>query len=249
MALLLSDPVIRAADAAGVAISGARLLFYASGTTTPAPVYSSENLATPLTNPVIADSAGLFAPIYLDPAVVYRVQLLTAAGGLIRDVDPVGGPATIAGEAISAAMLRPGVAVSNIGYTPLNRAGDTAVNLLIAPTRPAATSAGYLGAPVNQQDGAYTLGLTDAGKIIRANSAAAIAHSLPPMASVALPVGAAVVFRNVGAASVTITRGAGVALLIAGGGVNKDVVLAPWGLATAVMEAADSWVISGAGLS
>ena len=146
-------------------------------------------------------------------------------------------------------MLQAGAALANLGYTPLNRAGDTAVNLLIAPTSPAATSAGYLGAPVNERDGAYTVQLSDAGRLIRAASPTPITYTLPAAPGTPLPVGAAIMFRNVGAGTLTISRGAGVSLLLVGGSTSKDVALAQWGLATAVMEAVNSWVISGAGLS
>ena len=60
--LLLAQPVLRAMDANGVPMAGAQLQFYLTGTTTPTPVYSSATLSTPLSNPVVADSGGLFAP-------------------------------------------------------------------------------------------------------------------------------------------------------------------------------------------
>ena len=66
------------------------------------------------------------------------------------------------------------------------------------------------------------------------------------MSSVAWPAGnTAIVFRNVGAGAVTITRGVGVTLRLAGSATSKDMTLSQWGLATALMEASDSWVISG----
>src|SRR5437763_11946684 len=86
---LLAMPVIRAVDSSGLPLAGALLQFYATGTTTPASVYTSSSLGVALSNPVVADAGGLFAPIYLDPAVTYRVQLQTSGGTVIRDVDPV----------------------------------------------------------------------------------------------------------------------------------------------------------------
>lgn len=68
---------------------GAYYQFYESGTTTPAAVYADGALSTPLTNPVEADSDGRFPAIYLDPGVVYRVQLYDADDTLQEDVDPV----------------------------------------------------------------------------------------------------------------------------------------------------------------
>ena len=246
---LLTEPVIRAVNAVGVPISGAQLQFYTTTTTTPTPVYTSSTLGTPLSNPVVSDSGGLFVPIYLDPAVVYRVQLKDGGGVLIRDIDPLNAIFTPGANTLTNAMLQAGVAVANIGYTPVNKAGDTATNLALAFTTPAATSAGYLGAPVNNQNVNYTFALGDAGGMVRANSAGAIAWTIPPNASVAYPVGTCIVVRNVGAGVVTLTRGAAVTQLLAGSGTSKDVALAQWGLATLIQEGVNNWTINGAGVS
>ncbi|HZL00647.1 MAG TPA: hypothetical protein VFC47_12180 [Caulobacteraceae bacterium] len=246
---ILPAIVLRAVDANGAPISGAQLQFYLTGTTTPTPVYTDKTLGTPLANPVVADGGGLFAPIFLDPAVTYRARLLNTTGGLISDNDPVGGPLTIAAGSISAADLAAGAALANLGYTPLNRAGDTATNLILAASTIGAASAGYLGAPVNEQDSAYTLTLGDAGKLIRSNSGSAMAITIPPNSAVAYPAGTCIAFRNAGAGVVTITRGSGVAQTLAGAGTSKDVALAQYGLATLVQESANTWVISGSGIS
>jgi hypothetical protein len=246
---LLHDPVIRAVDDNGVPLSGAQLQFYVTGTTTPQAVYSDDTLDTPLANPVVADSGGLFAPIFLNPAQTYRAQLLNSAGTLIADMDPINGSQTIANGAVTAAMLASGAAAGNLGFAPLNRAGDTATNLLIANSALSTTSAGYLGAPVNEEDGAYSFVLTDAGKMVRGNNASPMTYTIPPNSAVAFPVGTAIVVRNVGAGTITITRGAGVTLLLAGGSTSKDVALAQWGMATLIQETANNWVISGTGIS
>ena len=246
---LLAEPVIRAVNASGVPISGAKLQFYVTGTTTPTNVYTSSTLGTPLSNPVISDSGGLFAPIYLDPAVIYRCQLLDAASALIRDIDPVNAIFTIGANTVTNAMLQAGVAVANLGYTPVNKAGDTATNLALTVTAPAVGSAGYLGTPVNEQDAAYTFVLSDAGKMVRGNSGSAIPWTIPPNSGVALPTDTCIVVRNVGAGVITLTRGAGVTLLIASSGTSKDVAVAQWGLATIIQETPNNWVVNGAGLS
>ena len=136
-----------------------------------------------------------------------------------------------------------------LGFTPLNKAGDTATNLLIANTALASTSAGYLGAPVNEQDANYTFALSDAGKMVRANSASGIAWTIPPNSAVAFPLGTAIVVRNLGAGTVTIMRGSGVTQLLAGGSTSKDVSLAQYGLATLIQESANAWVCSGSNVS
>lgn len=244
--------VFRAVDANGAPIAGALLQFYLTGTNTPATVYTTSSLATALSNPVAADSGGLFAPIYLDPTVTYRMQLQTALGGVIRDIDPVATPLAIPSNAISAAMLQAGVAISNLGFTPVSKAGDTATNLLLANTTLAANSAGYIGAPANEQDGNYTFALSDAGKMVRANIVSAAAWTIPPGSSVAYPAGTVMLLRNAygSTASVTVTRSGGVTLTGAGGSTNKDWALAPGGMASLTLEATPNvWVIGGVGLS
>jgi hypothetical protein len=68
---------------------GAKAYFYVTQTTTPQDVYSDSALTTPRTNPVIADAAGVFPEIYLDPTKVYRYTLKTAAGAELYTADPV----------------------------------------------------------------------------------------------------------------------------------------------------------------
>ena len=246
---LLPVPSLRAVDSNGVPMNGALLQFYLTGTTTPTPVYTDKTLGTPLSNPVVSDSAGLFPAIFVDPAITYRAQLKTSGGSVVQDIDPVIAPVAIAANTVTNAMLQAGVAVANIGYTPVNKAGDTATNLLVTNSTLATTSAGYLGAPLNNQTVSYTLALGDAAKLVRGNNAGAFTATIPPVASVAFPIGTAVVFRNIGAGVLTVTRGAGVTLQIAGSGTSKDVAMAQWAFATAIMEASNSWVISGVGIS
>lgn len=85
---LFIPPVVRGDDANGNPLSGAEWFFYETGTTTPATIYADAELTTPLTNPVVADDGGLFVPVYIDPAVVYRSVLKTGAGTTIQDIDP-----------------------------------------------------------------------------------------------------------------------------------------------------------------
>lgn len=81
---------------------GARCYFYLHGTLTPAPVYAAPitranpaDLSTVLyrfetehPNPLKSDSAARLPPVYLDPAVVYRMRMLDAVGNLLHDLDP-----------------------------------------------------------------------------------------------------------------------------------------------------------------
>jgi len=73
----------------GVVSPAAEANFYLTLTTTRTNTYTDAALTTPSANPVIADAAGVFATIYLDPDIVYRLVLNDTAGALIYDEDPI----------------------------------------------------------------------------------------------------------------------------------------------------------------
>lgn len=64
-AKLISSPLIQELDASGDPYSGGKLYIYDAGTTTERTTYSDSDLAVANTNPLIADSAGRFGPIFL----------------------------------------------------------------------------------------------------------------------------------------------------------------------------------------
>lgn len=106
-------PFIPAFNLLGTIAPAARLYFYATGTSTLAPVYADVGLTTPLANPVIASGAGRFVDIFLEDTITYRVRLETATGALIDEVDPyenagsiLGGPDHLARPGTVAAKLQ-----------------------------------------------------------------------------------------------------------------------------------------------
>lgn len=89
MSKLFLLPDVPALDASGATEPNAKLYFFETGTTTPADVYSDAALTTLHAHPVVADGNGRFAPIYLDPAVTYKVRLTDSSGTQIGNaVDP-----------------------------------------------------------------------------------------------------------------------------------------------------------------
>lgn len=248
---LLPVSVFRAVDSSGNPMSGALLQFYLTGTTTPTPVYTTSALSTPLSNPVVADSGGLFAPMYLSPSVTYRMQLKTSTGSIVQDIDPVAAPFTPSAGSISASMLASGAAVSNIGYTPMNEAGDTATGELIIgytlSSPPNAKSVGFRGTPLVTKNAVATFAADDAGKMWRHTDATAYAWTIPPNSSVAFPDGTIFAVRNIGSGIITLTRGAGVTLTLAGAATSKDVAFAANGYGALIREASDVWLFSGTG--
>ncbi len=160
--------------------------------------------------------------------------------------------ATIAAGSVSASKLASGVALSNLGYTPLNKAGDTVTGDLIYSGTPASLnqfSIGFRGIPVGTHDSNYTFVLGDSAFMARHTSATAHAWTIPPNSDVAYPIGTALVGRVVGTGGVLLTRGSGVTIRLVGSATSQDVICDQWGFFTALQEAADTWVVIGSGLT
>lgn len=99
-------PRADAFDTSGNPRAGAKLYFYASGTTTPLATYSDSALSIANANPVVADSAGVFGEIFLTSAS-YKVVLKTSADVTVWTADPVTGgtaAADLAGLVTAAAI-------------------------------------------------------------------------------------------------------------------------------------------------
>lgn len=87
--MYLNDPLFDIVNAIGQPISGAKAYFYTTGTDDLVNTYTTSALSTPNANPVIADSAGRFPAIFLDPTIGYRVKVYNADDELIADRDPI----------------------------------------------------------------------------------------------------------------------------------------------------------------
>ncbi len=96
---LFYDPISRPLSSLGVSMPGAYYNFYVSGTTTPATVYQDAGLTLPfpaaalngssaLYTVIQADGTGAMPPMFLNPEIIYRVQLYNSTWSLIEDVDP-----------------------------------------------------------------------------------------------------------------------------------------------------------------
>jgi len=90
MASELFIPPSKALDANANPYSGAKWFFYATGTTTPQTVYTTDARNVAHANPVVADSTGKFANIFFDPALIYRGVLKNADESVtLYDIDPI----------------------------------------------------------------------------------------------------------------------------------------------------------------
>ena len=72
---LFTLPRVIVFDANGALESGAKANFYIAGTLTRQNTFTDSALTTPHANPVVADANGVFAPIYLDAVLNYKVDI------------------------------------------------------------------------------------------------------------------------------------------------------------------------------
>src|ERR1700680_4750422 len=91
--ILFNDPRAKPLSVSGQFQAGAYYQFYLTGTTNIANVYADGALTTPMdqtphTGMTTAAGDGRLLPIYMDPKVIYRVQLYNAANQLLEDTDP-----------------------------------------------------------------------------------------------------------------------------------------------------------------
>lgn len=100
MARLFFIPQAVRIDSTGTPYAGAKANFYLTGTTTQTDTYTDNALGVAHANPVVADSAGQFAAIYLDPAITYRCIITESDNTQIDDIDPISVPLTAADIAV-----------------------------------------------------------------------------------------------------------------------------------------------------
>jgi hypothetical protein len=114
----------QALDIAANVLSGATMQFFLTGTSTPTDAYSDAALTTSIANPLSADTAGSFIPIFLDPLISYRVILKSASGVVLKTWDPANENvlATIDANFIGLALYPLTDAEIVAGVTPVNYA-------------------------------------------------------------------------------------------------------------------------------
>ena len=160
---------------------------------------------------------------------------------------------TIPAGSITAGKLAAGVAVSNLGYTPLNTAGGTLTGQVInshVPTSSLDVNAiGFRGVPVVLKNTDWAFVLDDCGKLLRHDSGTGHVWGISNTSTTPYPAGFAVLLRNVGAGSIVVYRAPGVSLYKDGSAANADVVLSQWGKALLIHEGSNIWNIGGSGIS
>jgi microcystin-dependent protein len=84
-------PIMQVVDSTGVPYNGAKLFFYATGTSTDQQTFSDSALTVPNPQPVLTNAQGMFPQIFMLPAPAYRVRLLDPTDAIVWDCDPVSG--------------------------------------------------------------------------------------------------------------------------------------------------------------
>jgi hypothetical protein len=127
-AVLFQPPWFTPVNASGRPYPGARLHLYRAGTTTPVTVYADSSKSATLSNPVVANSAGRFDKVYLDPTVPYNYKavMTTSLGAQLAEADNIpANPLTadMVGQAIYPRTdweITAGVTPTNFAYPPGN---------------------------------------------------------------------------------------------------------------------------------
>lgn len=239
-------------DSGGNPYAGAVAYFFSTGTSTPEPVYQDAELLDTFGSSVTSDvMTGIFPAIYLDPTLTYRMQVWTTPGNpggvKIRDIDPIGGPITV-----TAAMLSAAVIAESLGYVPVDPANaDFTANVRLGGTLTVlnANDAGFRAWQRTIKDADYTFEINDSQGLFVHDDTSTVAWTVDPHSACAFPDGTRIKGRNINTGVVTVTRGAGVTLRIAGSGTSQDVAMAEWGTFELTQEEEDSWVIEGTGLT
>lgn len=128
MAQILQLPKPIPLSTTGGLLAGAKLYTYLTGTSTPQSVYTDYGLSVAHANPVVADSNGVFAPMYWGNTNRYRLTLKTSA-----DVTLAGYPVDDCGPDTAAGLGVPTLTGNNV-LTGVNRITAAEARLIIDET-------------------------------------------------------------------------------------------------------------------
>jgi hypothetical protein len=114
-----------------------------------------------------------------------------------------------------------------------------------------ANAVGYMGIPQNNLTSNYVITLADNGEHLYYNVSTNNIVYIPTTSNVAFPIGAtiAIISRTSSSANVTITPNTGVSLFLAGNTTSAGRNVTTYGMATLIHVAANTWFVSGTGVS
>lgn len=134
----LFAPFFQQVDSNGAPLSGAKLYFYQTGTTTPQDTYTDSGLTTPNANPVVADSNGRWPTIYLGTSSDYKVILKDSSDVAVQTLDPLFAAGTSGRTTVDDTSYTASISDRTIAYT--NITTDRTVTLPPAASFPAGTA-------------------------------------------------------------------------------------------------------------
>lgn len=207
----------------------------------------TSSYAVTLTPTTLSSNTTLTLPnVTSTVAVLGTAQTFTAAQ-TFRAASAIRSEAASTQDAVVIAGRAGGTSSYAVTLTP---AALSASRTLTLPEPGEDVTLGYLNIPQNSQSAAYTLVLADAGKHIFHPSTDnnARTFTIPANASVAYPIGTAITFINMSAASVTIAITSDT-MYLSSAGTTGSRTLAQYGSATAIKITSTNWIISGSGLT
>lgn len=161
------------------------------------------------------------------------------AGTGTGTVTSVSGTGSVSGLTLTGTVTSSGSLTLGGSITTLTANASVTDTGTISPSSP-----GFRGLPLVTPAGAYTLGLTDAGKIVYAVGNITV----PPNSTTAFPSGTTIVIVNVTAGSTNITISSSDFIYLAAGSAGTR-TLVPFGIATLIKINSNSWIATGPGLS
>lgn len=210
----------------------------------------------------------------IEDSAVSTAKLANLAVSTAKLGDASVTPGKLADSAVTPAKAAAGLAVSNLGFTPVRQGGGAGQddntlylgwsttllkpklqvdstdlgNLLTEKATADADSAGYRGAPQTVKNTNYTLEITDAGRSLHHNDTSDHIWTIPPNASVAFPLGTIIVLTTEDHSAIVQT-GVGVTLVWSLTNTTGQRILVAGGMATLIKVGVNKWFIAGAGLS
>lgn len=171
----------------------------------------------------------------------------TGPTGMAGSTGSTGAASTITGP--TGASIAGPTGPSITGPTGASITGPTGPSVT-GPAGAASTVTGPTGSvgsfsdaqTINAQTGTYTLVLSDAGKLVTLNASTGTLNAvLPAAASVAFPTGTHIDLARLGDAGVTVTGATGVTVNATPG----QKLRAKFSAGTAILYAADTWILAG----
>ena len=189
----------------------------------------------------------LVTPIGSSASARVEAANITAANGVSATKFTTGGTVSATGNITGGNILTSGIlsATANVTGGNILTAGLISATGNVTGGNILDSKGDVRSIPVNTKNTGYTLEATDAGKVINMTTG----NVTVPAGVFATPFGQAITIYNDQNASNAIVQGSGVTMRLAGTTTTGNRTLAHYGLATVVCVSANTFVISGAGLT